>query len=44
MGKVHLGDLGKGRIIMPKWILGKEGVRMWTGFIWLKLESNGGLM
>jgi hypothetical protein len=34
--KEHLGDLGVGRIIITKWILGKE-VNMLTGFNWLRV-------
>jgi hypothetical protein len=27
-----------------KVILKKQGVRTWTGFIWLRIESGGGLL
>jgi hypothetical protein len=32
-----------GRIIL-EWILRKEGGRIWTGFIWLWIGTNGGLL
>jgi hypothetical protein len=32
-----------GRIIL-KWILNKYGVRVWAGFIWLRIGSSGGFM
>jgi hypothetical protein len=37
-------DLGiDGKIIhVLDWILGKWGGKMWTGFIWLRIGTNGG--
>jgi hypothetical protein len=32
-----------GRIIL-EWILEKRSVRMWTGFIWVKVATSGGLL
>jgi hypothetical protein len=32
-----------GRVIL-KWFLKKYGVRMWTGFIWLRIRSSGRLL
>jgi len=29
---------------MLEWILGKEGGKVWTGFIWLKIGTNDGLL
>jgi hypothetical protein len=26
-----------------EWILGKQGVKLWTGFIWLRIGTSGGL-
>jgi hypothetical protein len=31
-----------GRIIL-EWILEKQG-EVWTGFIWLRIEANGGVL
>jgi len=37
----RLKDLGlEGRIIL-KWILNVYGVRMWPGFIWLRIRYSG---
>jgi hypothetical protein len=37
-------DLGiDGRTIL-EWILGKEGDKLWTGFIWLRIGTSGGLL
>jgi hypothetical protein len=27
--------------ILLKWILKKQGVSKWTGFIWLRIETSG---
>jgi hypothetical protein len=32
-----------GRIIL-KWILEKYGWMVWTGFIWLRIRTGGGLL
>jgi hypothetical protein len=40
-GKDHLNDPGAdGRIIL-KYILWKQGARVWTGFIWLRIRTSG---
>jgi hypothetical protein len=37
-------DLGvDGRIIL-EWILGKLGGKMWTGCIWIRIGTSGGLL
>jgi hypothetical protein len=40
----HFGDLRVSRRIMSVWILKKEDVRVWTGFIWLRIGSCGRLL
>jgi hypothetical protein len=40
----HLGDLGVDERIIFKWILEKDGVRMWIEFIWLRIGTNGGFL
>jgi hypothetical protein len=43
-GRDHSEDLGvDGRIILEL-ILGKQGGNLWSGFIWLRIESSGGLL
>jgi hypothetical protein len=43
-GKDQSENLGiDGRIIL-KWILGKEGWRVWIGFMWLRIGTVGGLL
>jgi hypothetical protein len=32
-----------GRIIL-EWIIGKEGVKVWSGLIWLRIGTSGGLL
>jgi hypothetical protein len=40
----HSEDLGvDGRIIL-EWISGEGGGKVWTGFIWLRIETTGGLL
>jgi hypothetical protein len=33
----------EGKIILD-WVLGKLGGRVWTGFIWLRVGTSGGLL
>jgi hypothetical protein len=42
--KVPFGKRGAESKIMLKWMLRRQAVRAWTGFDWLKIRSNGGLM
>jgi hypothetical protein len=42
-GKMPFGDLGVCQRILLKWAHKKYGVGMWTGFIWLRTGSSGGL-
>jgi len=40
----HSKNLGiEGKIIL-KWMLGKEGGKMRTGYMWLRIETIGGLL
>jgi hypothetical protein len=43
-GTEHLGDLYVAARIILKLILNKCGMRMWTGFNWLRMWFNGGLL
>jgi hypothetical protein len=42
-GKGTLGHLGVDGRITLEWILGKYGGNLWTGFIWLRIGTSGGL-
>jgi hypothetical protein len=43
-GRDHSEDLGVDRRIILEWILGKWGRKTWTGFIWLRIGTSGGLL
>jgi hypothetical protein len=43
-GRNHLGDLSIDERIILKWILKKQGMRMWTGFMWLRIRTNSRLL
>jgi hypothetical protein len=40
----HSEGLGADGKIILEWILGKEGAKVWTRFIWLKIRTSGGLL
>jgi len=40
----HLKDLGVGKRIILQHILQKYDWRMWTGLLWLRLGTGGGLL
>jgi hypothetical protein len=40
----HWEDLGVDGRITLRWILGKAGGKVWTGCIWLRIETSGGLL
>jgi len=42
--KYNLGDLGAGERIILRWMLTKDGGKVWTGFIWLRIETSSGLL
>jgi hypothetical protein len=39
-GEDHLGDSGIDGKILLEWISGKYGGRVWTGCIWLWIQTN----
>jgi hypothetical protein len=42
--RYHSKDLGiDGRIVL-RWILEKQGGKLWTRLIWLRIETSGVLM
>jgi hypothetical protein len=43
-GRDKSEDLGVDGEIILEWILGKECGKLWTGFIWLRIGTNGGLL
>jgi hypothetical protein len=42
-GSDHSEDLGVDGKIILEWILGKLGGKMWTGCIWLRIGTSGGM-
>jgi hypothetical protein len=40
----HSEVLGAGGKTILEWILGKEDGKVWTGFIWLRIGTSGGLL
>jgi hypothetical protein len=44
MRRDHLEDLGVGGKIVYEWILGKYSRTVWTGSIWLRIETSGRLL
>jgi hypothetical protein len=40
----HSEDLGVDGNIILKLVFGKQGWRMWFGFIWLRIVNGGGLL
>jgi hypothetical protein len=43
-GRDHAQDLDIDGKIIFEWILGKYGAKMWTGFIWLRIGTSGGIL
>jgi len=41
-GRHHWKDLGVDGKIILEYILGKQGRKAWTGFIWPRIETSGG--
>jgi hypothetical protein len=42
-GRDNSEDLGTDGKIIVEWILGKQGGKVWTGFVWLRIGTSGGL-
>jgi hypothetical protein len=40
----HLQGLGIDGKVIVEWILWKEGGKVWTGLIWLRIGTSGGLL
>jgi hypothetical protein len=43
-GRNQLEDLGVDGMIILEWILGTNDGKLWTGFIWLRIGTSGGLL
>jgi hypothetical protein len=43
-GRDHSEDLGVDGWIILEWILRKQGGKVQTGFVWLKVVTFGGLL
>jgi hypothetical protein len=43
-GRGNSEDLGVDGKIILKWILRKQDAGVWTGFIWLRIGTRGGLL
>jgi hypothetical protein len=38
------GHTGVGERIKLRWVLRKQGARLWTGFSWLRIGTSDGLL
>jgi hypothetical protein len=43
-GKIYLEDLAVDGRMMLEWTLGKQLENMWTGCIWLRIGTSGGVL
>jgi hypothetical protein len=43
-GRDHFKDLGVDGKVILEWILRKRCGNVWTGFIWLRIGTSGGLL
>jgi hypothetical protein len=43
-GRGHLENLGIDDRLILEWILGKYGWKVWTGCIWLRIGTSGGIL
>jgi hypothetical protein len=42
--KIHSKDVGVDGTIILKGLFGKQSWRVWTGFMWLRIGTGGGLL
>jgi len=42
-GRKYPVDLNVGERIIVEWVLEKQGGKVWTGFIWLRIGISGGV-
>jgi hypothetical protein len=42
--RIHAENLGVDVKIILKWSLDKKGGKVWTGFIWFRIGTSGGLL
>jgi hypothetical protein len=43
-GREHSESLDVDRRIILEWIFGNYGGKVWTGCIWLRIQTSGGLL
>jgi len=43
-GTDHAEEMGVDGKIILEWICRKQGGRVWSGFIWLRIGTSGGLL
>jgi hypothetical protein len=43
-GRDHSKDLGVDGNIILEWILGQKSEKLWSGFIWLRIGTSGGMV
>jgi hypothetical protein len=43
-GRDNSEDLGVDGMIILELILGKQGGKVWTEFVWIRIGTNGGLL
>jgi hypothetical protein len=43
-GRDHSEELGVNGEIILEWILEKHPENIWTGFIWLRIGTSGGML
>jgi hypothetical protein len=43
-GKIHSKELDIDGKIILEWVLWKQSSKVWTGYIWLRTETSGGLL